>query len=64
MSPFSASYDLMQYVQVYICLTAHTDDYGRTWIKNFNEVLWFGTIVDQPLINPNEILMTGNAGFW
>ena len=58
-SPFSASYDPMTDVQVATCLTAYTDDYGRTWILVFNEVLWFGTTMDHSLINPNQIRMTG-----
>ena len=58
-SPFSASYDPMPDVQVATCLTAYTDEYARTWILVFNEVLWFGTTMDHSLINPNQIRMTG-----
>ena len=57
--PFSTSYDLMQDVQISTCLTAYTDEYGRTWILVFNEVLWFGSSIDHSLINPNQIWMTG-----
>ena len=58
-SPFSASYDPMQDVQIATCLTAYQDEYGRTWILVFNEVLWFGTTMDHSLINPNQIRTTG-----
>ena len=59
--PFSASYDPMNDVQVATCLTAYTDEYGRTWILVFNEVLWFGTTMDHSLINPNQMRMTGTS---
>jgi hypothetical protein len=58
-SPFSSSYDPMLDVQVATCLTAYTDEFARTWILVFNEVLWFGTSMDHSLINPNQIRMTG-----
>ncbi len=58
-SPFSASYDPMTDVQIATCLTAYTDEYGRTWVLVFNEVLWFGSSMDHLLINPNQIRMTG-----
>ena len=48
----------MQDVQIVTFLTAYTDEYGRTWILVFNEVLWFGTIMYHSLINPNQIPMT------
>ena len=59
MSPFSSSYEPMQDVQISTCLTAYTDEYGRTWIFVFNEVLWFGLSMDHSLINPNQIQTTG-----
>ena len=49
---FSASYDPMQDVKISTFLTSYTDEYGRTWIIVFNEILWFGTIMDHSLINP------------
>ena len=56
-SPFIASYDPMQDVQIATCLTAHTDEYGQNWILVFNDVLWFMTRMDHLLINPNHIRM-------
>ena len=58
-APFSASYEPMTDIQIATCLTAYTDDYGRTWILVFHEVLWFGSSMDHSLVNPNQIRMTG-----
>ena len=55
--PFSASYDLMQDVNIATCLTAYIDEYGRTWILVFNEGLWFGTSMYHSIMNPNQIRM-------
>jgi hypothetical protein len=60
-SSFSATYDPITDVQVATCLTAYTDEYGRTWILVFHEVLWFGTTMDHSLINPNQIRMMGTS---
>ena len=51
--PFSALYDPMSDIQIAMCLTAFTDEDGRTWILVFNEVLWFGSDMDHSLVNPN-----------
>ena len=58
-SPFSASYEPMQDVLTYTCLTVYTYKYRRNWIIFFNEVLWFGTSMDSSIINTNQIGMTG-----
>ena len=46
-------------MQVATCLTSYTDEYGKTWIIGFNEVIWFRVIIDHSLINPNQIHMVG-----
>ena len=58
-SLFSASYDLMEDVQIATGLTVYTDEYGQTWILGFIEVLWLGTSMDHSLIIPNKIQVTG-----
>ena len=52
---FIASYNLMRDVHIDTCLKLYTFDYERTWVIVFNEVLWFGTIMDHSLVNPNQI---------
>ena len=52
---FSASYDPMQDVQTSTCLTAYTDEYGRTQTLFFNKDLCFGTSMEHLLTNPNQI---------
>ena len=59
MSQLSASCEPMQDVQIATFLTAYTDEYGKTWIIFFNEVLCLGTSMDHSLINPNQIRMSG-----
>ena len=59
MSLFSAGYDPVKDVQISTCLTAYTDEYGKKCIIVFNKVVWFGTIMDHLLINPNQIWMAG-----
>ena len=54
-SPFSASYDYMHYVQISTCLTEYIDEYGRSWILVFDEVICFMVSMDHSLINPNQI---------
>ena len=58
-STFSDSYNPIKYVQTATCLTAYTDEYGKTCILVFNEVLWFRTSMNHLLINPNQIRMAG-----
>ena len=58
-APFSASYEPMSDIQIKTCLTSFTDEDGSTWILVFNEVLWFGSNMDNSLVNPNQIRMTG-----
>ena len=60
-APFSASYEPMTDIQIATCLTAYTDDYGRTWILVFHEVLWFGSSMDHSLVNPNQIRKRGHT---
>ena len=55
----SASYNPMQDVQIATCLTAYTDEYIRTLILVFNELLWFRTGMDHSLIIPSQIQMAG-----
>ena len=57
-SPFSASYNMMQDVKNTTFLTEYTDEYVRTWILVFNDVLWFGRSMDHSIINPNQIRIT------
>ena len=56
---FSTSYKPMTDIQVATCLTAYTDEYGRTWVLVFHEVIWFGSSMEHSLVNPNQIRMTG-----
>ena len=58
-SLFSASYDLMQDVQIATFFMEYTDKYGRTCILDFNEVLWFWNSIYHSLVNPNQIIMRG-----
>ena len=57
MSPFSTSYIPIQDMEITTFLAAYTYEYEQTWGFVFNEVLWFGTIMDHLLINPNQIRM-------
>jgi len=57
--PFSEKYDPMKDIPIATCMTAYTDEYGKTHILVFNEVLWFGTSMDHSLVNPNQIRVTG-----
>ena len=56
---FSASYEPTSDIQVATCLTVYTDEYGRTLILIFHEVLWFGSSMDHSLVNPNQIRING-----
>ena len=58
-APFSDKYTPIQDVPIATCFTAYTDEHGKTFILEFNEVLWFGTQMDHSLINPNQIRVTG-----
>ena len=58
-SPFSDKYDPLTDVPIATCLTAYTNEYGRTFILVFHEMLWFGDGMDHSLINPNQIRLTG-----
>ena len=58
-APFSASYEPLPDVPITMCLTAYTDEYRRTWILVFNEVLWLGSSMDHSLVKSNRISTTG-----
>ena len=58
-TPFSATYKPILDVLIATCLTAYTDGYGRKSILVFYEVLWFRSIMDHSLVNPNHIRVTG-----
>ena len=60
---FSASYDPMSAIQITTCLTEFTDEFERTWILVFNEVLWFISDMYHSSVNPNQICMTGTPVF-
>ena len=58
-SPFSDKYDPLTDVPIATCLTAYTNEYGRTFILVFHEMLWFGSTMNHSLINPNQIRIQG-----
>ena len=58
-SLFIARYDPMQYLQIATFTMAYIDEYRRTWIIVFDDVIWFGTSMDQSLINQTNICMAG-----
>ena len=58
-SLFIARYDPMQYLQIATFTMAYIDEYRRTWVIVFDEVIWFGTSMDQSLINQTNICMAG-----
>ena len=59
MSPFLNTYSLVQEIPVARCCTLWTDDEGKEYVLVGDKILWFGTALDNSLINPNHIRAYG-----
>ena len=58
-SPFLNTYTQVQYIPVARCCTVWTDDEGKEYLLLGDEMLWFGTALENSLINPNHIRAYG-----
>ena len=54
-SPFLNTYALVQDIPVARCCTVWTDDEVKDYLLVGEEMLCFGTALENPLINPNQI---------
>ena len=54
-SPFFNTYAPVQEIPVARCCTVWTDDKGKEYLLVGEEMLWFGTALENLLINPNQI---------
>lgn len=59
--PFLESYGPVQDIQVGRCGTVWTDDYGNDYLLVADQMLWFGELMENSLINPNQIRDFGIA---
>ena len=58
-SPFLNIYAPVQEIPVARCCTVWTDDEGKEYLLVGDEMLWFGTALENSLINPNQIRACG-----
>jgi hypothetical protein len=59
-NPFLSSYDPVQEIPVARCGTVWTCDVtGRDFLLVGDEMLWFGTQLENSLINPNQLCCNG-----
>ena len=54
-SPFFNTYTPVQETPLARCCTVWTDDEGKDYLLVGDEMLWFGTALENSLINPNQI---------
>ena len=55
-SPFLESYSPIEQIPVARCCTVWTDhDSGQEYLLVADQMLWFGTLLDNSLLNPNQI---------
>ena len=58
-SPFLNTYAPVQDIPVARCCTVCTDDEGKEYLLVGDEMLWFGTALENLLINTNQIRSDG-----
>ena len=58
-SPFLNTYTPVQDIPVARCCTVWTDDDGNEYLLVGDEMLWFGTALENSLINLNQISAYG-----
>ena len=58
-SPFLKTYAPVPDIPVARCCTVWTDDKGKQYLLVGDKILWFGTALDNSLINPNRIRAYG-----
>ena len=58
-SPFLNTYAPLQEIPVARCCTVWTDDEGKEYLLVGDEMLWFGTALENSLMNPNQIRAYG-----
>ena len=58
-SPFLNTYAPVQEIPVARCCTLWTDDEGKEYLLVDDKMLWFGTALENSLIDPNQIRAYG-----
>ena len=59
LSPFFNTYAPLKEISVARCCTVCPDNEGKEYLLVGDEMLWFGTTLDNSLINPNQICAYG-----